>query len=227
MKTHVLSDLSRRYARTVNPDARIKGVIWALSSGALVYGLGTAAMAIHAYSDMENYGKDFNTTYANIRNEYGTNWLNGTVAVMIGVVILIEMFIGASKSEFKRYAEFVVKRYLHDLHYDVKGVDNLLLRDIAKLMLDNMTYDEREDILAAAIQVEKAFDKNNEMVISGEKTDAQSIAQKKRILSEYKNVAVKHVNSVVKRNPKLEKLIFDILNGKTYYDLRAFSAKQR
>lgn len=223
MSGKYLHNLSNKYSRAMHPCARIKGGALALGMGATVYGLGMGAMAIQA----SNTGKSFVSEWRNVRAEYGNTWRNGTLGIIIGIYLLVELGIGMYKSEAKHYAEFIVKRYLRDLRYDISNIDERVFYDVANLILANMSDAERKNILDAGIVVSNALDKNNILSVSGEQSAAQGRIKRKKLLIESKNNIAKHIDTVIGRNPELEYLIADMLKGKTYFNPMVFNQKQR
>ena len=228
MTKRLLNGLSRRYARAMNPNAYVRGAMVALGAGAVTYGFGMASMAAQAYDISKSSGVSFHTSWNNVRSEYGNNWRNGTIGLIVaGYLLMAVVPLGLSKSESKRYAEFIVKRYLHDLRIDMKNTDNLMYRDIANLLLANMSDAERKDILDMGVQVGKALEQNDALTLYGQLSSAQGKAKRNALLVESKNILSRTIDSVIARNPGLEQLIFDILDGKTYYNPRMFNQKQR
>lgn len=227
MKKTFVNDLAKKYSRAVYPHARAKGAALALGLGATVYGLGMGAIAIQADTYAKDTGTKFATAWNNIRAEYGNAWRNGTLGIIIVIYLLFEMGILNDKSESKRYAEFIVKRYLHDSHLDTRNIDERTFRDIANLILANMTETKREFILRVGISVKKALDENNVSSLLGDLTPAQGRVQRKKILIESKNIIADYIDDAIGRNPELQSLIIDMLNSKTYFNPRMFNQKQR
>ena len=147
MKKNFVNDLARKYANKMNPDARSRGLALSLATGAIVYGLGMGAMAIQSNIRSENTGAEFNSSWKSVRAEYGTNWRNGAIGMMIFAYLFIELGIMSLRADAKRYMEFIAKHYLHDLHINVISPDNRVYRDISNLILSNMTNAEREYLL--------------------------------------------------------------------------------
>ena len=217
-----LNNMAQQYARVMNPAIRGKGVAIALGAGAFACGLGMGAMAIEANGYAEDTGKSFADAWQIIRAEFGNNWRNGTIGLMIGAYLLVEIAIGASKAEAKRYAEFVVKRYLRDAHIDVSDADSRMYRNIANLILANMTETERAEVLKTGILLSKALDKNGDL----SQTVSQERVQRKALLITSKNRISERIDSVFERNSGLSTLIMDILNGRTYFNPRAFGRQK-
>ena len=222
-----INSLSRQYSQRINHGLRAKGAAFALGAGAIVYGLGMGAMAIEADTYADDTGKSFSAAWNNIRAEYGNTWRNGAIGVLICAYLFIELAFYASKSEAKRYAEFVVKRYLHDSHINLSDVDSRLYHDIANLILSNMTDAEREYILTVGVSVKRALERNNTLSLTGEQTQAQGRIQHKCLLSKSKDIISKRIDAVLARNLKLEPLIVEMLNGKTYLNPRMFAQRQK
>ena len=227
MKKNFINDLAKKYAAKMNPNARSRGLALSLATGAVVYGIGMGAMAIQANIKSENTGNDFNSSWKSVRSEYGNNWRNGTIGMMVFAYLFIELAIASSRKDAKRHMEFIAKHYLRDLHIKIISPDNLVYQDIANMILSNMTNDERADLLEHGVSVGKELEKNDVLTLSGDRTPAQSDVIRKKILADSKNMVAKTIDSVIARNPGLEQVIFDILSGKTYYNLRAFNQKQR
>jgi hypothetical protein len=227
MKKTFVDDLAKKFSHAMHPHARAKGAALALGLGATVYGFGMGTIAIQADTYAKDTGTKFATAWNKIRTEYGNTWRNGTLGIIIGIYLLVEMGIGASKSESKHYSEFAIKRYLHDLHIDTSNMDSRVFRYIANLILANMTETERNDILSVGISVSNALDKNTLLSVSGDKTSAQGRIYRKKILIESKNIIATYIDRVIARNPALESLIISMLNGKTYFNPTIFNQKQR
>ena len=226
VKTYINS-MARQYSRAMNPRLRTNGAALALGTSAMVFGLRMGAMAIEADTYSNDTGKSFSMAWDNVRAAYGNTWRNGAIGVLIGAYLFAELAIYSSKSESKRYAEFVVKRYLHNSHVNVPNADSRVYRDIANLLLANMTAGERQSILDVGISVRQALDKNNALSLAGEQTPAQGRVQRKCLLIKSKDIISEYLDSVLMRNPGLEPLIYDMLNGKTYFNPRMFNQHQK
>jgi len=213
MRKKFLNDSARQYARHMNPNIRKQTLLFLLGSGAVVYGCGMAAMAVQANAQAENFGRPFANTWRSVRAEYGHDWRNGTIGIMVTILLIAYACFDTSKFEARRYADFVAKRYLHDLHIDVKDADNRVFGDIADLLLANMSNAERENMIDIGVSVANALNGNVHL----------SDIKRKQILIDAKNRVSKTLDSVMARNPQMESLIWNILAGQTYYNPHAFN----
>lgn len=212
-----LKKSARKYAKTINPNVHKNGLKLAglVLVSVFVSECILNSLLVHKY--VKDYGGTFKKEWMRYNRGQMAAYLCGPLAFALFFLILAELeYVGATE-EFKCYSAKAVKRYLHDAHIDVSNIDEETLQDIADLIIANMSEAERDAAIEIGAELEDQL----------YKIDLQNDIERNKVLASAKTAATKVIDCVLARNPDLEKLLLNILNGEVKYSSKLFAANQK